>query len=318
VLGQQAVGVTSAGFNGSVVPNGLATTYHFEYGLDAQYFGAGPVIYGESTADTAVGSDYAGHPATAQVSDLVPNAVYHVRLVATNADGATIGSDQTFTTKPGPVPPAPVIARSVNVMPVSGVVLIKTPPGKTSHAALSAAALKIGKGFVPLTQPRQIPAASQIDARRGTLTLVSATGVKKKVQKGTFSGALFTVTQTAKGPNRGLTTMTLLESAFPGAPSFASCPARASAADASAASLSSKTLQLLHATDNHGRFATKGRYGAATVRGTKWEMADRCDGTFTRVLSGVVSVTDFTTGATINLAAGQSYLAKAGAGKPHR
>ena len=74
----------------------------------------------------------------------------------------------------------------------------------------------------------------------------------------------------------------------------------------------------MHATDNHGRFATKGRYGAATVRGTKWELADRCDGTFTRVLSGVVSVTDFTTGAMINLAAGQSYLAKAGPAKPRR
>ncbi len=311
VLGLQTVGVSTAAFSGSVVPNGLATTYHFEYGLDSQYFGGGPLIYGESTADTPVGSDFAGHAVTASVSDLVPNAVYHMRLVATNADGTTTGSDQTFTTNPGAAPPAPVIARSVNVAPVSGVVLIKTPPGQALPAGTRAPNLKIGNGFVPLTQARQIPARSQIDARRGTLTLVSATGVKKKLQKGTFSGALFTVTQTAKGPNKGLTTMTLLESAFPGAPSFASCPARAAAAGARAATLSSKTLQLLHASDSHGRFATKGRYGAATVRGTKWDMADRCDGTLTKVLSGTVSVTDFTTGKAITLTAGQSYLAKA-------
>jgi hypothetical protein len=90
----------------------------------------------------------------------------------------------------------------VNVVPVHGLVLIKAPPGKTLHTGARVAALKMGKGFVPLTQARQIPTGSQIDARRGTLTLVSATGVKKKVQKGTFSGALFTVTQTATGRTR--------------------------------------------------------------------------------------------------------------------
>jgi hypothetical protein len=109
--------------------------------------------------------------------------------------------------------------------------------------------------------------------------------------------------------------MTLLESAFPGAPSFASCPAHGSAADATAAGVSSKVLQLLHASDSHGRFATKGRYSAATVRGTKWDTADRCDGTLTKVLSGTVSVTDFTTAQTITLTAGHSYLARAGAAK---
>ena len=32
--------------------------------------------------------------------------------------------------------------------------------------------------------------------------------------------------------------------------------------------------------DGRGRFRTRGRYGAATVRGTKWLTDDRCDGTF--------------------------------------
>jgi hypothetical protein len=41
-----------------------------------------------------------------------------------------------------------------------------------------------------------------------------------------------------------------------------------------------------------GRFRTRGRYGAATVRGTKWLTLDRCDGTNVRVVRGKVSVQD--------------------------
>jgi hypothetical protein len=62
-----------------------------------------------------------------------------------------------------------------------------------------------------------------------------------------------------------------------------------------------------------GRFRTKGRYSAATVRGTIWLTEDRCDGTLTRVTKGVVQVRDFRAGRTINVRAGQSYLARADA-----
>ena len=44
--------------------------------------------------------------------------------------------------------------------------------------------------------------------------------------------------------------------------------------------------------DGRGRFRTRGRYGAATVRGTKWLTLDRCDGTKVRVVRGKVSVRD--------------------------
>jgi hypothetical protein len=73
---------------------------------------------------------------------------------------------------------------------------------------------------------------------------------------------------------------------------------------------SSKTLKLLKASA-HGKFRTRGRYSAATVRGTKWTVADRCDGTLTRVITDSVAVTDFVRHKTIILHGGQSYLAKA-------
>jgi hypothetical protein len=65
----------------------------------------------------------------------------------------------------------------------------------------------------------------------------------------------------------------------------------------------------LHATAK-GRFRTRGRYAAATVRGTIWDTADRCDGTLVRVRRGVVSVTDLVRHTTVTVRAGHSYLAK--------
>ena len=103
--------------------------------------------------------------------------------------------------------------------------------------------------------------------------------------------------------------MSLVEGAFTGAPTYATCK-KHKAGDATAAALSSKTLQLLHA-NAKGKFTTKGKYGAATVRGTKWTTADRCDGTLVHDLTDSVAVTDFVHHKTIILHAGQSYLAKA-------
>jgi hypothetical protein len=60
-----------------------------------------------------------------------------------------------------------------------------------------------------------------------------------------------------------------------------------------------------------GRFRTRGRYAAATVRGTLWRTTDRCDGTLTTVRQGVLSVRDFTRGRTVTVRAGRSYLAPA-------
>ena len=61
--------------------------------------------------------------------------------------------------------------------------------------------------------------------------------------------------------------------------------------------------------NGHGSFTTKGRYAAATVRGTVWHTSDRCDGTNVTAQTGVISVLDLVTGKTIVLTAPSSYLA---------
>jgi len=300
--GTPTVTATSASFTAIVNPNGSATTAQFEYNLDPRY--SSLVDATQSTPVQNVGGDFANHVVTATATGLVPNAVYDVHLVASNKNGQTVGPNVLFKTSKGSTPGAPTLGRSVNISLVSGLVLVKV------H----------GK-FIPLTELTQIPTNTQIDALKGSIKLLTAVPgggkpahdaaakgkkgkTKTKTQTGTFSGAIFKITQA----HNGLATLSLVESAFKGAPTYASCGGK-KAGDATAAALSSKTLQLLHASAK-GKFSTKGRYSSATVRGTKWTIADKCNGTLTHDLTDSVSVTDFVHHKTIILHAGQSYLAK--------
>jgi hypothetical protein len=241
---------------------------------------------------------------SASLTGLLPGALYHVRLVASNSAGTTFGQDQTFTTARAAAPPPPVLGKSENAQPVSGTVFIRTASGQ----------------FIPLTGATQIPSGALIDALHGTLKITTALpggkggardatakGKKPKAkattQSGNFGGAIFEITQA----HTGLATLSIVEGAYQGAPSYATCKAHG-AADATIAQ--SRTLQLLKASA-HGKFRTKGRYSAATVRGTKWTVADRCDGTLTHDITDSVAVTDFVRHKTIILHAGQSYRAKA-------
>ena len=240
----------------------------------------------------------------------VPNALYHVRLVATNSAGTTVGPDVTFTTAKAPAPGSPALGKTVNISLVSGLVLVKI------HGV-----------FVPLTELTQIPTNTEINALKGSIKLITAINggthpasdaaakgkkpkpkPKPKTQSGTFGGAIFKITQARSGAGKGLATLAIVEGAFKGAPSYSLCT-KHKAADPSATAASVKTLQLLHASAK-GKFRTKGKYSAATVLGTKWTVADRCDGTLTHDITDSVSVTDFVHHKTITLHAGQSYLAK--------
>jgi len=203
--------------------------------------------------------------------------------------------------------PHPAIGKTVNALLVSGKVYVRLP-----HGSGGGAGGPTGPAFVPLTAARQLPVGTQVDARAGTIQLITASAQVGKTQTGTFGGAVFGLSQTTKGPQKGLTVLSLLEGAFPGAPSYAKCRAKPSydRTRGTATAASGRVLQLLHATAK-GRFRTRGRYSAATVLGTAWDSADRCDGTLTRVRRGTVLVNDFVRDITIAVHAGHSYLARA-------
>jgi phosphodiesterase/alkaline phosphatase D-like protein len=103
--GASNITTTGAQLGGSVNPNGISTTYHFEYGLTA--------TYGSSTQSAGAGSGTGTVSVNATLSGLITGSVYHYRLVAANSGGTVNGGDRTMTvgTTP-PAPPTPLVATS--------------------------------------------------------------------------------------------------------------------------------------------------------------------------------------------------------------
>ena len=95
---------TTARLDSRLDPDGLATTYHFEYGTQGPC-DSNPCT---STPDQSAGSGELTELVSAQLTNLDPATTYHYRLVADNAaPGAPVtGAD------PIPSPPAPPMTRS--------------------------------------------------------------------------------------------------------------------------------------------------------------------------------------------------------------
>jgi hypothetical protein len=68
--------------------------------------------------------------------------------------------------------------------------------------------------------------------------------------------------------------------------------------------------------DGKGRFPHRGRFSSATVRGTRWVVIDRCDGTLTRVVRGSVTVRDRVRNKTVILRRASSTLRAARSATP--
>jgi hypothetical protein len=84
---------TDASVTGTVNPEGLETSYYYQYGLSTEYGQVTPALPG-----TAVGSGSSPVPAPAFIQPLTPGETYHYRLVASNEDGTSYGQDETLTT----------------------------------------------------------------------------------------------------------------------------------------------------------------------------------------------------------------------------
>jgi hypothetical protein len=87
--GASQVHPTSAVLNGTINPEGEATTYYFQYGSSTAYgLQTSPADAGSASGNVAVHSTITG---------LSTGTTYHYRLVAQNASGTSDGADQTVT-----------------------------------------------------------------------------------------------------------------------------------------------------------------------------------------------------------------------------
>ncbi len=140
------------------------------------------------------------------------------------------------------------------------------------------------------------------------ITTATTASRKGKLQSGDFGAGIFKLLQNRK--QKGLTDLDIINNHSASQVCATVGKKGKGKGKAYAAKLSSKTLGRVNAS-GHGRFSVRGQYSAATVRGTVWNVGNRCEGTLTHVTRGVVSVRDFSRRKTITLFTGQSYLAKA-------
>ena len=135
---------------------------------------------------------------------------------------------------------------------------------------------------------------------RGSVALTSVLP-SGDTQTGRFGGGAFKVRQGRRG---------YIDLYLRGKP----CPRRAKDRAASGfchrQRIAPRQGRRLFGRDRGGRFRTHGRNSHATVRGTRWMVEDRCNGTLTRVSEGAVVVRDFAKKKRVLVKAGHSYLAR--------
>jgi hypothetical protein len=236
----------------------------------------------------------AGRTLTCQLPDLGPGSSISFRLtvfpqhVGTLVDQVRVESAQTGAGQPNSVSvnvqPRPVLGQTVNVAAVSGLVFVRTPGAVRARRLVGGRTVRLG---------------SFVDARRGKAVLRAANSRRGRLQAAQFYAGAFTVRQIL---GRSPLTEVRPQGSL-------ACSAAASSRPVAASSQVRRRRRVWG--NARGRFRTRGRFAAATVRGTVWLTVDRCDGTQVIVKSGVVSVFDAVANRTVLVSAGHSYFAHA-------
>jgi plastocyanin len=203
-----AVTPTGATLKGIVSPEGQATTYYFRYGLSASYE--------HETGPEQTGPEGANHPASAVVTELAPNTVYHFRLVAKNEAGPAEGEDHTFKTEPPPsttttttTPTTTTTTPTTPTPPPTTTTLVEPPPGPPIAGSPSLRASQHGSSVRGSLDVSQTGAGGRLEvdllAKGASLAKVRRSGsgsvrVGRLVRASVSAGKVsFSVSLTARG-----------------------------------------------------------------------------------------------------------------------
>lgn len=108
-----SIGQRAATLRADVNPHGKATTYAFQYGTST--------AYGSQTPARSAGSGTAAKRVAFRLTGLTPGVRYHYRVIASNADGTSTGSDRSFKTALPPAKPPAVLGTAPFSPSASGI-----------------------------------------------------------------------------------------------------------------------------------------------------------------------------------------------------
>ena len=197
----------------------------------------------------------------------------------------------------GPPPPPPPTATSVpgvnnrveaaSVPGFRGPVLVCRRPGEDCRELTGEATVGIG---------------AYLDTTKGAAKL------ETRLPDGRFTGTVVYagLFQLQQARQRNAVLIARLSGRLPVCPRAGAAAARAGASATKSKKKSAPRRRLW--SNGDGKFRTTGRYGSATVRGTKFLVEERCGGTFVRVARGSVNVADRVRGRTVVVRAPRSYL----------
>jgi hypothetical protein len=247
---------------------------------------------------------------TCSIGTLASGASATVTLVYTADQAGTVSVSASAEGDYDPNASNNAAAASAQVLPADAPPPPPPPPARpATFNAVGVGTVLVNGAARPADQVFQLNAGDTVDVTNGVMTMTTSEGsfatfsssqptARRRAASATADNLLaqFTVDQAATG---GVTTLSLAGADFSTctAPRVLSAPKQ------------TPIRQLWGSAK--GNFTTKGRFAAATVRGTIWLVQDRCDGTLTQVVDGVVDVVDSTLKKTVSVSAGQSYLAPA-------
>jgi phosphodiesterase/alkaline phosphatase D-like protein len=146
--------ISSADLNATVNPNGLDTTVFFQWGTS--------LSYGNETSAIPIPPVFINWHVDFNLTGLVPNTLYHYRVVITSSGGTARGSDATFITLTGGAAPTVINLDPSNVTSNSATLYGAVNPkglgttayfrwGTSTAYGNTTAAQTVGDGMVLLT-----------------------------------------------------------------------------------------------------------------------------------------------------------------------
>jgi hypothetical protein len=154
----EKVDPAGAFLRGTLDPDGMATTYHFDYGVTGSY--------GLSTPEASAGATTGVKTVEEQVTGLPSGKFIHYRIVAKNSTGTTYGEDQVFRVASTPditnleslerQPTSAVIRAGVNPVGFDTKYHIEYGPTSEFGQRVPAADVDIGAGEEPVVVSQKL------------------------------------------------------------------------------------------------------------------------------------------------------------------